>query len=425
MNRFIAVGVLAASCVVLNLSKSYAQQTVQYLEPTPVDRGTQLKDSPWIKVIEREIPPLEHDPGDRLPMIMWHGVGYNVLNNAQIEILRARGLCQHLPFNASAIPAALALQKAGMPVILMEGRTDSWPYSLHDNPDEWSHDLDATFKRSWFGKDDAFEWHGACPHKTTGWIVLQRQTRETMQEFHDAGVSVTGVWMDYEGDPYPWKHSFDQIKACRRCRNELPSSVLDDEAAWRDSAWQRYVDLYDRHFAAPIHEVFPDCLVTNWHVVFSTKDHPVRYFVRDTYLPMLSPAHFTATNPIAYGSDVVWHARWSGDATPSQAQVDAFYQAEILQQVSTDHKNRKLLGKTSVASIPWVARFCKLDTSDRNAPMMTRESYRAALGNVWKEGVLTMQVFNPMHDGFEELAITELKDAVLAYDASLVTPAER
>ena len=56
---------------------------------------------------------------------------------------------------------------------------------------------------------------------------------------------------------------------------------------------------------------------------------------------------------------------------------------------------------------------------------MTRESYRAALGNVWKEGVLTMQVFNPMHDGFEELAITELKDAVLAYDASLVTPAER
>ena len=419
MNRLIAVGFLVSSYAVLNLHQSHAQQAAQFLEPTPTDRGTELKTSPWIKVIEREIPPLQNDPGERLPMIMWHGVGFDVLSDPQIKILRDRGLCQHLPFHASAIPAALALQKAGMPVILMEGRTDSWPYSLDDNPDEWSHELDATFKRSWFGKDDAFEWHGACPHKTAGWKVLQKQTRETMQKFRDEGVTVTGVWMDYEGDPYPWKHSFDQIKACRRCRNELPSEIVNNEDAWRDDAWQRYVDLYDRYFAAPIREVFPDCLVTNWHVVFSTKDHPVRYFVRDTNLPALSPKHFSATNPIAYGSDVVWHARWSGDASPTQDRVDAFYHAEILQQVSTDRVNREALGKTSVVSIPWVARFCKLDTTDRKAPIMTRESYREALVEVWKQGVLTMQVFNAMHDGFEELAITELKDAVLAYDASI------
>ncbi len=65
-------------------------------------------------------------------MIMWHGVGFEPLSRDQIDILRQRGLCQHLQLNEAMIPAAKVLADAGMPVILMEGRTDSWPYSLAD-----------------------------------------------------------------------------------------------------------------------------------------------------------------------------------------------------------------------------------------------------------------------------------------------------
>ena len=362
--------------------------------------------------------PLVNDPGDRLPMIMWHGVGFNPLSREQIKVLRDRGLTQHLQMEVSMIPAALALQKSGMPVIFMQGRTDHWPYSLADKHADWAHQFDVTYQPPWFGKEDAFEWHGACPEQTAGWKILERQTRDKMKQFRDAGVKVTGVWVDFEGDPYPWKHLFDQVKHCKRCRHELPLEILNDKAAWRDYSWRRYVDLYDRYFAKPIREVFPDCLVTNWHVVVSTEDNPVRYFTRDVNLPVLRLNYFNVTNPIAYGSDLVWRQRFASDLPPTQKRVDDFFAAEILQQVKTDHENRRAR-LPKLTAIPWVARHCPIDSSGAPVPVMTRERYRSVLAELWRRDISTMQVFNALHDGYEEFAVTELQDAVLAYDVSL------
>ncbi|MGB7344040.1 MAG: hypothetical protein WBD20_07490 [Pirellulaceae bacterium] len=390
-----------------------------YPQRTSTARAAELKSTPWIDVIAKEIPPMKKDLGDRLPMIMWHGVGFDPLTPDQISVLRDRGLTQHLQMDAAMIPAALKLQQAGMPVILMQGRTDNWPYSLDEDPQGWAHQFDATFQPKGFGNEDAFEWHGACPGHTAGWKVLAKQTRETMEKFRAAGVKVTGVWMDFEGDPYPWSHLFDQLKHCHRCRSELPEQILNNKAAWRDDAWRRYVALYDEHFAKPIREVFPDCLVTNWHVVVSTPENPVRYFVREVNLPELSAVHFNATNPIAYGTDVVWHELYRGDPPLTQHQVNDFYAVEMLQQVKTDHANRRANSQRKLTAVPWVARHCRIDTQDRRAPMMTRERYRQALGEVWQEGIATMQVFNAMHDGYEELAIIELQDAVIAFEESL------
>ena len=47
------------------------------------------------------------------------------------------------------------------------------------------------------------------------------------------------------------------------------------------------------------------------------------------------------------------------------------------------------------------------------------ERYRESLGKISEHGVATMQMFNPMHDGYEELAITEVQDAVAALDEML------
>ena len=365
-------------------------------------------------------------------MIMWHGVGFEPLTKDEIAILRQRGLCQHLQLSPSMIPAAKVLADAGMPVILMEGRTDSWPYSLADErtgtsgertPGDWAHQFDLTFVPPWFGKDDSSQWHGACPHRTEGWQVLEQRTRNTMQAFKDAGVRVDAVLVDYEGDPYPWPQLFRQLRHCQRCRQELPSEVVQNESAWRDYAWKQYVSLYDTYFAKPILEVFPDALVTNWHVVYSTREVPVRYFVRDVSLPELRPQYFTATNPIAYASDAAWRNLADPSLELTRVAVDNFYAKEIVHQVESDRRNREQAGATTVRSIPWVARACRIPgVESAGVPLMSRERYRLALVDLWKLGIHGMQIFNPMHEGYEELALAEVQDAVAAYDQSLSQP---
>ncbi len=393
-------------------------QPPEYLLPTPQDRAAQLKNDRWLDTIAREIPRLKNDRDDRLPMILWHGVGFDPLSESEIAILGERGLCQHLQLSEAMIPAALSLQRAGMPVILMEGRTDSWPYSLAENPDDWAHQFEAGFPQPWFGKDDAFEWHGACLHKTAGWALMEQQTRTTLQKFRDAGVTVDAVWMDFEGDPYPWSHLFDQLQNCRRCRAELPPEIVNSKERWRDYCWQLYVRLYDQHFAKAVRDVFPDCLVTNWHVVRSTTENPVRYFVGQAFLPELRFQYFNATNPIAYASDSVWFERSTDKENASRQSVDQFFLHQMLQQVSTDALNRQ---GSHIRCVPWVARVCKLQSRPESpAPVMSRRMYREALRHLWLRGVDAMQIFNPLIEGHEEAALEEIVDAAGVYDEMLI-----
>ena len=89
-------------------------QPPESFSPTLAERARQLKSAKWIDTLEREVPPLTQPRGDRLPMIMWHGVGFGKLSRHDIEVLAQRGLCQHLQLAESMIPAAIALQEAGL-----------------------------------------------------------------------------------------------------------------------------------------------------------------------------------------------------------------------------------------------------------------------------------------------------------------------
>ena len=120
--------------VLCGFSLAFALQSVSvHAEPparpskTSPERAAELRSKSWIDVIREEVPPLQNEVGGHMPMIMWHGVGFQPLTVDQIEVLRKRGLCQHLQLTEKMIPAAKRLAAAGMPVILMEGRTDSWP----------------------------------------------------------------------------------------------------------------------------------------------------------------------------------------------------------------------------------------------------------------------------------------------------------
>lgn len=392
---------------------------VNFLTKTPADRGHALRTARWIDVIEREVPPLKNPRGDQMPMIMWHGVGFQPLTAEQLKVMSDRGLCQHLQLSTSAIPAAKVLQAANHPVILMEGRTDHWPYSLAKDATSWPHEFDDLFLQKWYAEEDESKWHGACPHRTAGWRVLSENTKNTLEKFREARVTVDAVWVDYEGDPYPWSHLFEQLQHCKRCRRELPEEVVRDKSAWRNYCWQQYVRLYDQHFAKAVREVFPECSVTNWHVVFSGQVEPVRYFVRDVQLPKLKPEFFSATNPIAYGSDLAWRELSKADDAKTQDAVDDFYAFQMTQQVTADRRNRIACGMTKVHAVPWIARVCLIAAGDESLPVMTRTRYRKTLEEVWENGVRTMQIFNPMREGYEELSLMEIQDAVAAFDAML------
>lgn len=404
---------------------TWSDDSAKYLSKTEPERATLLRSRPWIQTIEREVPTLTHHRKVKMPMIMWHGVGYDPLDPGEIKILRERGLCQHFPLHEAIIPAAKALSDAGMPVVIMEGRSDSWPYTLADEiegqtPGSWAHQFDPTYVPPWFGKEDSFQWHGACPNHTEGWKILETRTRDTLQKFKNAGVSINLVATDFEGDPYPWPHLFEQLRHCRRCRNELPADVVQDKSAWRDYAWQQYVKLYDQHFAKPIREIFPDALVTNWHVVYSSADMPIRDFVGNHFLPELRPQFFNATNPIAYASDSAWQKHWDPETELTQTNIDNFYAGEMTHQVKSDLRNREMAGSTRVRSIPWIARVCRIESDlSPSIPVMSRERYLQTLAELWALDVYAMQVFNPMHKGYEELALTELQDAVAAFDKML------
>ena len=60
------------------------------------------------------------------------------------------------------------------------------------------------------------------------------KVRDTLAAFRAAGVTVDGLWADWEGDPYPFINLFGQLAHCSRCREQLPPEVLTDKKAWWD-----------------------------------------------------------------------------------------------------------------------------------------------------------------------------------------------
>ena len=387
--------------------------------PTSPERAEELDSMPWIEVIEKEIPPLKNKLGDRWPMIAWHSVGMEPLAREQIQMLLDRGLTQHLRMDKNMIEAAKALQEAGAPVIFVQGRVENWPYSLAADSSRWQHQFDEGYHYEMAGKDWLEPWHGACPMMIEGWEVMAGEVRDTLKAFRAAGVTVDAVWMDWEGDPYPWKFLLKQLAHCKRCREQLPPEVIADELhAWA-FYWRQYQQLYGAYLAGPVREIFPECSVTNWHTVYSTQTTPLYYFADNRVLPPVIPPLMTATNPVAYGNDQFWYAEWKEEYPLDRRHVDQFYMHNLLRQVSGDAANRQAYAP-QVGSFPWVVRWCRLvDSGADEVPDMSREAYRECLRHLWMRGIDGMQVFAAYNKEYAEICLFELQDAVAVYDEIL------
>ncbi len=175
--------------------------------------------------------------------------------------------------------------------------------------------------------------------------------------------------------------------------------------------------LLDTYLAAPVLEVFPRALVTNWMAVFSTAERPALYWSNDAVPPGL-PGVMNASNPVAYGNNLFWERSWRSDYPLTRQQVDRFYMQLLLRMVSADTANR-LRFRPECRSVPWVARWCPDVPDEGLTPILSRQAYREALRHLWLRGVDGMQIFNATRPGYEDEVFAEVEDAVAVYDELL------
>jgi hypothetical protein len=362
--------------------------------------------------IGRTVPKLRHARGSRWPMIMWQAGPFEPQAPEVYQELLARGVTQHIRLDEAMIPTARALQAAGSPVIMMEGKGGNYPYSAAGDPAEWRHQFD-----DGYAPDEGEEIH-ACPAMIKGWAINADRIRASLQRFKDAGVTVNAVWMDWEVEPAAGAGNHEQAANCARCRATLPKSVLANEKAYDAYCLRKYVELVATYLAAPVAEIFPGCSTTNWGAMVVSPLHPMFGWRQGPFHPRV-PAMFTATNPVAYGMTMFFE-QWKPEYPLDREHVDQLYSHLLLREVSNETANRKIFAP-HLQSIPWVTRWCNdgAQGQDAKRPIMSRERYREVLRHLWLRGIRAMQVFNPVQPGYEEMALYEVQDAAAVYDEML------
>jgi hypothetical protein len=370
----------------------------------------------------KTIPPLTHDASGHFPIVTWEPFILKAKDNSFWEAkalpddayreLAKRGLAQTVRLDAKYIPIALAVQRAGMKVILLEGGGGDGPGN--EAPDTL-HKLPADVKP----KDGVHP----CPLLLAGWHNRAMKVRETLRQFKDAGVNIEGAWLDWENQPWWGNSEWEQSKRCTRCRELFPPGILDDYLTYRGFILRFRQQLFSTYLAAPILEAYPKCQVTNWAVVTSTPDRPTAHYWGPTPFPPMDTGLFTATNPVAYGNDAIfplqWHKLWkNGKDTPcDQAHMDRAYTAVMLAQMSDDAANTGRWAPEK-PSYPWVCRYCP-DMEDPKIPMLSRARYRELLRHIWLRGADSLQVFNAYRANTPQIRLEEVADAVASYDEAL------
>jgi hypothetical protein len=376
---------------------------------------------PWdLPTLLQKIPPLKHDGSGRLAMVTWDRFRLSAddksfedakpLPPEMYAALAARGLTQALFPDEKYIPMALAIQQAGGQVIFVQGDGGNGAYS--EDPGSL-HQLPKNYKIP-EGED-----HYACPLETAGWNIRANKLRATLTKFRDAGVKVTGFWMDWEGEPWPLQEQWNQAKACPRCRAEFPPGVLDDWERYRAYIAELRSELFSAYLAAPVREIYPTCSVTNWEAVFSAPDRVTWSWTQTRSLPPQQIGLLTGSNPIAYGDDMLYkfHAGTLGKLPLNQENMDRLYTTVELAQIS---QNAAVQDKWSPEkqTIPWVDRYCP-DADDPKVPIFSRDRYREVLRHLWLRGATSMQLFQPVRKGHESIATEEVEYAVAVYDEML------
>ncbi|MBF0589521.1 MAG: hypothetical protein HQL53_10355 [Magnetococcales bacterium] len=395
----------------------------------------------WLALIREKVPKLTHDRGNFLPMISWECCTRDPLKPEDIQMLLDRGLTQFIRLEEKEIPTALALQKAGSPVIIMQGKIGIWPYPLAGDAKQWAHQYPEEVSENQPGEEASAnpsepgasqkssrgdrptpseerpekKWAGEpMPLHIQGWHKAADEFRRRLQVFKKAGVTLDAAWFDYENRPggSPLAAALTSPSS----RKSLPSEALKSDHHYYLYTRQLWSQLLSAYVAAPFREFYPEISITNWVITFSTPEFPAYSFTNRPH-PTVGPTLFTASNPIAYAIDIFYLNTWDEAFPLDRDHVDQFYMHLMLRQVSADAFNRKKMAPY-VKSYPWVGRWVP-ETGLRSAPVMSRRRYREALRHLWLRDVDGMQLFNSQRGANVDLAVYELQDAVAVFDEML------
>ena len=378
---------------------------------------------PWnLETLLQRIPPLKHDATGRWPMVTWEyfatkdapqGFDKGIpLSPEMYRELAKRGLAQAIRMKEQCIPLALAMQQAGVKVIVMEGGGgDVQKTYMKDG----QHQFPADYKP----KDEV---HG-CPLLLAPWHTMAQELRGRLQKFKDAGVTIDAAWMDWEHEPWWMEDEWQQSRHCLRCQQLFPPGVLDDHARYRAYIIRLRQQLYSAYLAAPILEYYPKCSVTNWTQLHSSPELPNQSFGGGTRFPPMDIGLFTASNPVAYGDDTIYKTHWdkvwgAKNKVPLDGpHMDRVYTWVMLTEISRDAAVAASWAPEK-RSIPWVARYCP-DDEDVKVPIMSRERYREVLRHLFLRGAQTLQIFNANRPKTPNIETEEVEDAVAIYDEML------
>lgn len=376
------------------------RRAAEPLYPVPAPAGID-----WYETLTARLAPLEHERGERWPLVLWHGVGYEPLEPGQIRALLDRGIVQHLRLSRTDTGAARALTDAGAPVILMEGAGGAWPYDTVGGDWRLEFPPDARVRPEWRRLPD--------PTRLAGWEMAGDLTRDRLRAYARQDVDVDAVWLDYEGALL--NDDYAAVRASTAA-SRLPRGLLGDERRYRDYRRRHWLGRLSRYLAAPVRRVYPEVSVTNWVVMVSSSGAPVLSWTGWRHPPS-PPLFFTHSNPIAYGIDTYFLHAWPAGHEIDRENVDRFFTHLLLRQVSMDALNRARY-RPDMGAVVWVARWVP-DRPDARVPVMSRAAYREALRHIWLRGADGMQVFNPARAGFERYAVREVEDVQGVYDEML------
>ena len=362
----------------------------------------------WYEAVVKNIPPLKHARGSRWPLIAWENFSTEPQKPEFYQALLARGLAEHIRLEPKQIDTALAIQRAGSPVIVLEGAGGPFPASLAGDPSLWAHQFDAGYKPKGEVRP--------CPSLHAGWAIFAERLRETLRHFKQKGVVIDAVWNDWENDPLYGPDRYEQARHCKRCREILPAKTLDSERHFTDYTVRVFYDLFGAYYAAPVLEFYPQVL-----------GHQLARPAVDAREPAARLEQRTGPRPNAPVGHRLEPDRLRGRVVDLEG-AKQVRKARPGARRPGLHQRPLAAGLAHLETHPPLGSGKRIDplglplglrAAGARIPVMSRERYREVLRHLWLRGVAAMQVFAPRMKSYEDMALPEIEDAVAIYDEML------
>lgn len=223
--------------------------------------------------IVAEIPPMETERGDRLPLIVWRLQNIPADDEADLEqLMRAlneRGIAAVSGWTArnmerrreQAMRTAAVQKRAGMPVVV---NATGVMYRFFDGSEGTGHvgeDGEEFFDTS-FSEHVAMGCPFALEHR---YPAIRAQMEAYVEAYAEAGLPLDIVIGDWEIDgPIEWNDAWQNSRKCVRCRENVAN--IENFGEFQASLRTIRARMQRECFVEPVKRRYPDALVGNYAV---------------------------------------------------------------------------------------------------------------------------------------------------------------